>query len=110
VPNTIYIANPDANVDALNVAIATLRDDRWNAQHRWIYRPEREAAIETLSKLRETLAEEQRRRTFNRAQQIANAHRATMGYPPTGHMTTTSVRDNGYDYYASCDCGWVQDS
>jgi hypothetical protein len=108
-PGNIYIDPLVPNIDALDLAIATLRDDRWNAQHRWDYRPEREAAIKTLLKLRETLAEEQRRRTFSHAQLNGNNHRASLGYPPRSHTPKISFRENGYDMYASCDCGWAEE-
>jgi len=108
-PNGIYIQDVGANIDALDLAIATLRDDRWNEQHRWDYRPQREAAIETLLKLRETLAQEQGHRTISRAQQISHSHLGSMGFPPTGHLTTLALRPNGYDYHATCSCGWAQE-
>jgi hypothetical protein len=107
--SNVYIDPLGPNIDALDLAIATLRDDRWNTEHRWDYRPQREAAIETLLKLRETLAEEQRRRTSSLAQKASYSHRGSVGFPPTTHYPKLSPRANGYDYYASCECGWAQE-
>lgn len=97
-----------ANIETLDLAIEALRASRFNAQHLWEYRPNREAAIDNLMVLRATFAEARAHRSITLAQQVSHQHLGSLNFPSTGHLTTMQLRPDDYEYHAICSCGWTQ--
>jgi hypothetical protein len=95
------------SIEALDYAIQTVRAKR-------VIAPElasKEAALETLQALRETIADQEAKQwwgTRAAAEQAAEDHLSYAHHMSMPERHLTDIAGKPGDYVARCSCGWVQ--